>query len=94
MPGNRETTAWITNHQRTGLGFDGLSTDAYQVEYQLKEDCLSHDPVEQVIELMPPSVSSRRVNCWTMCATCWERGSNSRCTGRVGRIGLPAMWRT
>ena len=34
-----------------GWVFDGLSTDAYQVEYQLKDDCLSHDPIEKVIEL-------------------------------------------
>jgi molybdopterin/thiamine biosynthesis adenylyltransferase/ubiquitin-protein ligase len=29
-----------------GWVFDGSSADSYQVEYQLKDDCLSHDPPE------------------------------------------------
>jgi adenylyltransferase/sulfurtransferase len=34
-----------------GWVFDGLATDAYQVEYQRKPDCYSHDPLERVVEL-------------------------------------------
>jgi adenylyltransferase/sulfurtransferase len=34
-----------------GWMFAGLSTDSYQVEYQRKADCLSHDPLESVISL-------------------------------------------
>ena len=34
-----------------GWVFEGLSTEAYQVEYQRKETCYSHDPLEQVVRL-------------------------------------------
>ena len=34
-----------------GWVFDGLSTEGYQIEYQRKDDCYSHDPLERVIEL-------------------------------------------
>lgn len=34
-----------------GWIFSGLATDAYQVEFQRKSDCLSHDPLDEVIEL-------------------------------------------
>jgi adenylyltransferase/sulfurtransferase len=34
-----------------GWVFDGFGTDAYTVEFQRKEDCLSHDPLDGVIEL-------------------------------------------
>jgi adenylyltransferase/sulfurtransferase len=34
-----------------GWNFAGLSTDSYQVEYQRKADCLSHDPLESVVTL-------------------------------------------
>lgn len=34
-----------------GIVFVGLSTDCYTVEYQRKHDCLSHDPISNVIEL-------------------------------------------
>ena len=32
-----------------GWVFDGFGTDAYQVEFQRKDDCLSHDPLDEVI---------------------------------------------
>ena len=37
----------------TGRGwvFDGFGTDAYQVEFQRKETCYSHDPLDEVIAL-------------------------------------------
>jgi adenylyltransferase/sulfurtransferase len=34
-----------------GWVFAGLSADAYQVEFQRKEDCYSHDPLDEVIPL-------------------------------------------
>src|SRR5258707_14829311 len=34
-----------------GWVFAGLSADSYQVEVQRKEDCYSHDPLDEVIEL-------------------------------------------
>jgi adenylyltransferase/sulfurtransferase len=34
-----------------GWVFDGLSAEGYQVEYQRKTDCFSHDCLENVIEL-------------------------------------------
>jgi adenylyltransferase/sulfurtransferase len=34
-----------------GGGFAGLSADSYQVEFQRKEDCYSHDPLDEVISL-------------------------------------------
>jgi adenylyltransferase/sulfurtransferase len=34
-----------------GWIFSGLATDAYQVEFQRKTDCLSHDPLDEVVEL-------------------------------------------
>lgn len=34
-----------------GWMFTGLSTDSYQVEYQRKADCLSHDPLKSVVQL-------------------------------------------
>jgi len=34
-----------------GWMFAGLSTDSYQVEYQRKADCLSHDPLESMVQL-------------------------------------------
>ena len=34
-----------------GWVFDGFGTEAYQVEFQRKDDCLSHDPLDEVIEL-------------------------------------------
>jgi adenylyltransferase/sulfurtransferase len=34
-----------------GWVFDGFGTEAYQVEFQRKADCFSHDPLEDVIEL-------------------------------------------
>lgn len=34
-----------------GWVFEGLSADSYQVEYQRNPDCLSHDPLESVVQL-------------------------------------------
>jgi adenylyltransferase/sulfurtransferase len=34
-----------------GWVFAGLSADSYMVEFQRKEDCYSHDPLDEVIEL-------------------------------------------
>jgi len=34
-----------------GWVFDGMSTEGYQVEYQRKTECYSHDPLERVVEL-------------------------------------------
>jgi molybdopterin/thiamine biosynthesis adenylyltransferase len=34
-----------------GWVFDGLSTEAYTVQYQRKETCYSHDPLEAIIPL-------------------------------------------
>jgi adenylyltransferase/sulfurtransferase len=34
-----------------GLVFDGLSTEAYQVEYQRKPGCYSHEILEQIVAL-------------------------------------------
>jgi molybdopterin/thiamine biosynthesis adenylyltransferase len=34
-----------------GWVFAGLSADSYMIEFQRKEDCYSHDPLERVIEL-------------------------------------------
>ncbi len=34
-----------------GWVFAGLSADSYQVEFQRKEDCYSHDPIDEVIPL-------------------------------------------
>ncbi len=34
-----------------GWVFDGFSTEAYTVEFQRKEDCLSHDPLDNILEL-------------------------------------------
>jgi len=34
-----------------GWVFEGLTADAYSVEYQRKEDCLSHSPLEEIISL-------------------------------------------
>jgi adenylyltransferase/sulfurtransferase len=34
-----------------GWVFAGLSADSYQVEFQRKEDCYSHDPLDEVISL-------------------------------------------
>lgn len=34
-----------------GWVFDGFGTEAYTVEFQRKDDCLSHDPLDEVIEL-------------------------------------------
>jgi adenylyltransferase/sulfurtransferase len=34
-----------------GWVFAGLSADSYHVEFQRKEDCYSHDPVDEVISL-------------------------------------------
>jgi molybdopterin/thiamine biosynthesis adenylyltransferase len=43
--------------QGRGWVFDGLSTEAYQVEYQRKADCFSHDPLESVVSLRGGAVS-------------------------------------
>ncbi len=37
--------------QGKGWAFSGLSTDSYQVEYQRKEDCYSHDTLEEILPL-------------------------------------------
>ncbi len=34
-----------------GWVFSGESTDSYIVEYQRKEDCLSHDPLAEIVEM-------------------------------------------
>jgi molybdopterin/thiamine biosynthesis adenylyltransferase len=34
-----------------GWVFDGFGTDAYTVEFQRKDDCLSHDPLDAVVEV-------------------------------------------
>jgi adenylyltransferase/sulfurtransferase len=34
-----------------GWVFSGLSTDSYLTEYQKKEDCFSHDPLERIIAM-------------------------------------------
>jgi adenylyltransferase/sulfurtransferase len=34
-----------------GWVFAGLSADSYQIEFQRKEDCYSHDPLDEVISL-------------------------------------------
>jgi len=34
-----------------GWVFEGLSTDSYQVEFQRKPDCLSHEPLDEVVRL-------------------------------------------
>jgi len=34
-----------------GWVFDGFGTEAYTVEFQRKEECLSHDPLDAVVEL-------------------------------------------
>jgi molybdopterin/thiamine biosynthesis adenylyltransferase len=34
-----------------GWVFSGLGTDGYQVEYQRKADCLSHDPLDEIMPL-------------------------------------------
>jgi adenylyltransferase/sulfurtransferase len=34
-----------------GWLFSGLGTDGYQVEYQRKTDCMSHDPLDEVMPL-------------------------------------------
>jgi len=34
-----------------GLIFDGLSTEAYQVEYQRKPNCYSHEILDEIVEL-------------------------------------------
>jgi adenylyltransferase/sulfurtransferase len=34
-----------------GWVFDGLSTDAYQVEYQQKDDCFSHETLDEIVSL-------------------------------------------
>ena len=38
---------------QAGIGwyFNGIGLDSYQVEYQFKDDCLSHDPLDDVISL-------------------------------------------
>ena len=41
----------IGTMQGRGIVFDGLSTDAYPVEYQRKPDCYSHETLEQIIAL-------------------------------------------
>lgn len=41
----------LPNIAGRGWIFDGLSTEAYQVAYQRKEDCYSHDPFDRVISL-------------------------------------------
>lgn len=33
-----------------GYVFNGLTHDSYVVEYQRKEDCMSHDTYENIIE--------------------------------------------
>jgi len=34
-----------------GWVFNGLATDAYTTDYQRKADCLSHDPLEEIVSL-------------------------------------------
>jgi len=34
-----------------GWVFEGISSDSYSVEFQRKHDCMSHEPVDEVIEL-------------------------------------------
>ena len=34
-----------------GWVFSGLGTDGYQVEYQRKADCMSHDPLDEIMPL-------------------------------------------
>lgn len=34
-----------------GWVFDGLSTDSYQIEYQRKPDCYSHETLEEIVSL-------------------------------------------
>lgn len=34
-----------------GWVFDGLNTEGYQIQYQHNDGCLSHDPIEEVLEL-------------------------------------------
>jgi molybdopterin/thiamine biosynthesis adenylyltransferase len=41
----------IGTMQGRGFVFDGLSTDAYPVEYQRKPNCYSHETLEQIIPL-------------------------------------------
>jgi adenylyltransferase/sulfurtransferase len=40
-----------------GWVFNGLSSDAYQIEYQRKDSCYSHDPLDEVVELPAKSES-------------------------------------
>lgn len=38
-----------------GWVFEGLSTEAFQTEYQRKPDCLSHDTIDRYVEVEAPS---------------------------------------
>jgi len=40
-----------------GWVFEGLSADSYMTEFQRKEDCYSHDPLDEVIELQASAQS-------------------------------------
>jgi molybdopterin/thiamine biosynthesis adenylyltransferase len=40
-----------------GWVFDGLSTEAYQVTYQRKDDCYSHDTIDEIVSLDDASES-------------------------------------
>jgi molybdopterin/thiamine biosynthesis adenylyltransferase len=41
-----------------GFVFDGLSTEAYQIEFQRKADCYSHEILEQIIPLDASALTS------------------------------------
>lgn len=45
----------LTTISGKGWIFDGLSTEAFQTEYQRKQDCLSHDTLNRIVELSKSS---------------------------------------
>ena len=51
--------------QGRGWVFDGLSGDSYQVEYQRKEDCYSHDILDEIVVL---DVQSDQITVSELCS--------------------------
>ena len=61
--------------QGRGCVFDGLSTESYQTEFQRKQDCYSHEILEEIVPLdRRVRRDHRRPNCSPRPGSGWARG--------------------
>ena len=73
-----------------GWVFDGFSTEAYQVEFQRKATCYSHEPLDEVI---PLDAGADDITVGELLELARRAagpdGGTGTGAGRIGKVGLP-----